>query len=245
MKKISILIVLTSVFLRIHNLNAQYGPNATDPEKKTKIVRGCEYEVIPGLAKITAVEITRPANESILEYDEHEVLFMFTPMEGGEVLEILKGAELEFKLRNRAASIPVGPKYIQKKQLKVGTRYAMNLLQTSNKEACLEQFTYESKVLDNDLFEAKDLLIPFIKADYENQLMQKDQADNEQKLGLDTSMTDKLAAGKLLPLQEERVMDLVEELENENVDIVTMTLEEMRIYVAKRLKNQQKDSKGY
>ncbi len=153
---------------------AQGGPNYTDSDKRTKTVRGCVYEVLPGLAEITSVKVSRKANKSVLKYDEHEVLFTFTPMEGGELLEMLKDSEIEFVLRNRATRIPVGPEYIKRKKLKVGTKYAMNLLQARNQEACLEQYTYESKILDNDLFEAEENIIPFIKEAYAEEYAKKE-----------------------------------------------------------------------
>lgn len=161
---------------------AQRGPSASSGDNvRTKVVRDCEYEVLPGLAEVTSVQVIRPASESALKYDEHEVLFKFTPMEGGELLEMLKDEEIEFVLRSRATRVPVGPEYIKQKQVKVGTKYAMNLLQTRNREACLERYTYESKALDNDLFEAYENIIPYVKESYERQLMNKDRLYRERK----------------------------------------------------------------
>lgn len=147
-------------------IQAQRGPNVATPEKSTKLVRGCLYEVVPGLAEITRLEVDKTADESLLHYNEHKVLFQFTPMGNTELLPCLKEHELEFTLRSNVTKIPVGPQYIQKKGIKVGTKYAMNILQIKDKDACLEQYTYESKALDNDLFEAKAQIIPFVKGSY-------------------------------------------------------------------------------
>lgn len=165
-----------------NNAIAQRGPSDSSGDNvRTKVVRDCEYEVLPGLAEVTSIQVIRPAAESALKYDEHEVLFKFTPMEGGDLLEMLQDEEIEFVLRSRATRVPVGPEYIKQKQVKVGTRYAMNLLQTRNREACLERYTYESKALDNDLFEAYENIIPFVKRSYEQQLMDKDRAYQRRK----------------------------------------------------------------
>jgi hypothetical protein len=121
---------------------------------QTKIIRGCFYEALPGLAKVTSIKITKNASESAWDYDEHQVLFKFTPMEGHDLLEKLKDINLEFFLNYRGDKIPVGAAYIQQKNVRVGTRYAMTLYQKRDKNACSDQYTYESKGLDNDLFEA-------------------------------------------------------------------------------------------
>jgi hypothetical protein len=161
---------------------AQKGPSeGTSGKVRTKIVRDCEYEVLPGLAEVTSIEKVRAASESALKYDEHEVLFLFTPMEGGEVLEMLRDTEIEFVLRSRAIRVPVGPEYIKSKNLKVGTKYAMNLLQTRNRDACLELYTYESKALDNDLFEAYEHIIDYTKEAYVQQLEASERAYERSK----------------------------------------------------------------
>ena len=87
-----------------------------------------------------------------------------------ELLPCLKEHELEFTLRSNRTKIPVGPQYIQQKGMKVGTKYAMSILQIKDKGACLEQYTYESKALDNDLFEAEARVIPFVKGSYSEAL---------------------------------------------------------------------------
>lgn len=161
---------------------AQKGPSETSTAKpRTKTVRDCEYDVLPGLAEITSIQVTRPAAQSSLKYDEHEVLFKFTPMEGGQILEMLRDSEIEFVLRSRAIRIPVGPEYIKTKNLKVGTKYAMNLLQTENKDACLERYTYESKALDNDLFEAYENIIDYTKEAYVRQLEEQERKHERTK----------------------------------------------------------------
>lgn len=166
------------------DMTAQKGPSEGSSGKvRTKIVRDCEYEVLPGLAEVTSIEMIRPASESSLKYDEHEVLFKFTPMEGGEILEMLRDTEIEFVLRSRAVRVPVGPEYLKSKNVKVGTKYAMNLLQTKNRDACLERFTYESKALDNDLFEAYEYIIDYTKEAYVRQLEEKERAHERRKAG--------------------------------------------------------------
>ena len=129
-------------------------PNAVGVFKKNKIVRGCSYEVLPGLAEVTSIKLKKKAQASRWNYDEHEVLFKFIPMEGHDLLEELKETELEFVLYNRGDKIPVGPMYIKEKNVRVGTRYAMTFYQKEDATACTDQYTYESKGLDNDLFEA-------------------------------------------------------------------------------------------
>lgn len=177
---------------------AQKGPSEDSGKKmRTKIVRDCEYEILPGLAEVTSIEVIRPAAESALRYDEHEVLFKFTPMEGGDILEMLRDEDIEFVLRSRAVRIPVGPEYIKAKGVKVGTKYAMNLLQTRNRDACLERYTYESKALDNDLFEAYEYIIDYTKEAYVRQLeaqeraherRKAEQADNEVDAAVDPTL---------------------------------------------------------
>ena len=75
-------------------------------------------------------------------------------MMGDRLIDELKGARIPFYLRSGSLKVPAGPKYIEQYKLKVGTKYAMNILQNTVKDACLEPFTYESKALRNDLFEA-------------------------------------------------------------------------------------------
>ncbi len=185
MRKLSVGIVasvMALLFASPLDTFAQSGPNeGSNANLKTKIVRDCEYEILPGLAEIISIEKTRPASESALNYDEHEVLFKFKSMEGGELLEMLKDADIEFVLRSRAIKIPVGPEYIKAKGLKVGTRYAMNLLQTRNRDACLERYTYESKALDNDLFEAYDHIIEYTKEAYVRKLESEEEAHEKRK----------------------------------------------------------------
>lgn len=173
---------LSFCFVMPNSSFAQKGPSETSSTKpRTKIVRDCEYEVLPGLAEITSIKVVRTADQSSLKYDEHEVLFKFTPMEGGQVLEMLRDTEIEFVLRSRAIRVPVGPEYIKAKNMKVGTKYAMNLLQTENKDACLERYTYESKALDNDLFEAYENIIDYTKEAYVRQLEEQERSHERKK----------------------------------------------------------------
>jgi len=213
---------------------AQGGPNHTDPKKETKTVRGCEYEVLPGLAEITSVEVSQSADNSLLKYDEHEVLFTFTPMEGGDVLEILKDAEIEFVLRSRATRIPVGPEYIKQKNLKVGTKYAMNLLQTKNKEACLERYTYESKALDNDLFEAEDNIIPYMKERYatEAAINEADYIRKKEKGAMVVPTEEPI---KDVEEDTKKTFSVVDIAEEEGVDITKMTEGQLREYTRLKL----------
>ena len=123
-------------------------------QTKTKIVRGCEYDVLPGLAEVSSIRTIKKAADSKWKYDEHEILFRFIPMEGQELLDNLKEMELSFVLHHRGEKIPAGPDYIKQKNVRVGTRYAMTLYQKEDITACTEQYSYESKSLSNDLFEA-------------------------------------------------------------------------------------------
>lgn len=209
---------------------------------RTKIVRDCEYEVLPGLAEVTSIEKVRNASESALKYDEHEVLFRFTAMEGGEVLEMLRDTDIEFVLRSRAIRVPVGPEYIKAKNLKVGTKYAMNLLQTKNRDACLELYTYESKALDNDLFEAYEYIIDYTKEAYVQQLEAKERAYERGK------------ANEADVVVEETVDPTVETVEEEpeterefdygglsEEEIANLTEAEMRALVEKNLRKKYED----
>jgi hypothetical protein len=181
-------------------IQAQRGPNVVEPEKSTKLVRGCLYEVVPGLAEITKIEVDKTADESLLHYNEHKVLFQFTPMGNTELLPCLKEHDLEFTLRSNVTKIPVGPQYIQQKGIKVGTKYAMNILQIKDKNACLEQYTYESKALDNDLFEAKAQIIPFVKGSYSEATLNKTAVNLENCLSAerleDVHLTDDLGVSE-------------------------------------------------
>lgn len=132
------------------------GPAPAYPSviRKTKIIYGCYYEVLPGLAEVVAVNLQKKAIDSKWSYDEYEVLFKFNPMEGHQLIEVFQDTALPFFLYHRGEKIPVGPAYLQKKNVRVGTRYSMVFYQKKDKEACTERYTYTSKGLDNDLFEA-------------------------------------------------------------------------------------------
>lgn len=222
---------------------AQKGPSeGSSGTVRTKIVRDCEYEVLPGLAEVTSIEKVRNASESALKYDEHEVLFRFTAMEGGEVLEMLKDTEIEFVLRSRAIRVPVGPEYIKAKNLKVGTKYAMNLLQTKNRDACLELYTYESKALDNDLFEAYEHIIDYTKEAYVQQLEAKERAyergkANDADVAVEETVDPTIETVEEEP-EAEREFDyggLTEE------EIANLTEAEMRTLVEKNLRKKYED----
>lgn len=217
MKKIYLLASLLATSLLTY---AQQGPNPSLPETRTKVVRGCEYEVIPGLAQVTQIQVKRPAAESLLEYDEYDVQFIFIPMDGHSVIDAVKEQELSFMLRSGATPIPVGPAYIQKKGVKVGTKYAMNLLQTKNAKACLEQYTYESKALNNDLSEAENRIIPYVKSAYKAPVFVSNNV-------ADTTTTIALVPTPVASIET----DLPENLAD-------MTEDEMRAYVANKIKHQ-------
>lgn len=129
--------------------------NMTIPKTvdKMKIIRGCYYEAVPGIATIVAIQKGTLAQESILNYDEHKVLFEFQPQEGYAVLETLKDSILEFGLYHKGTKIKVGPAYLKQKQVTIGAEYEMTLYQKREDQICSEQYTYESESLDNDLFE--------------------------------------------------------------------------------------------
>jgi hypothetical protein len=128
-------------------------PNIPKVAAGAEIVRGCYYEVIPGWAEITSIKSCLSAEESIYNYTEHQVLFKFDAHQGYDVLDKLKGEELEFMLYHRDEKVSVGPAYIQQKGLQVGKRYSMKLYQKRDGQICTEQYTYTSEVMDNDLFE--------------------------------------------------------------------------------------------
>ncbi len=123
-------------------------------QTETEIVRGCEYDVLPGLAEVSSIRLVKKGADSKWNYDEYEILFRFIPMEGHKILDNLKNKDLIFFLHHRGEKIPAGPEYIKQKNVKAGTRYAMTLYQKKDITACTEQYTYESKSLSNDLFEA-------------------------------------------------------------------------------------------
>ncbi|BDS12020.1 hypothetical protein [Aureispira anguillae] len=226
------------------DMMAQKGPSeGTSGNVRTKIVRDCEYEVLPGLAEVTSIEMLRPASESALKYDEHEVLFTFTPMEGGDLLEMLRDTDIEFVLRSRAVRVPVGPEYIKKKGLKVGTKYAMNLLQTKNRDACLERFTYESKALDNDLFEAYENIIDYTKEAYVRQLEEKERAHERRKANEeDVTVTETVDPTVETPKAEvETTTDRFDYGGLSEEEIANLTEAEMRALVEKNLRKEIED----
>lgn len=143
---------------------------------ETKIVRGCEYQVLKGLAEIKEVNKITDAEESALGYDEYEVKFNFIPMEPGhKLLTTLSDESFEFKLRSGYDRVPVGPEYIKHYHVRKGLKFAMSFLQTRNGE-CREKYTYESRGLPNDLFEARDQL-----KNYKTEVAAKKLGDAEEK----------------------------------------------------------------
>jgi hypothetical protein len=143
---------------------------------ETKIVRNCEYQVLKGLAEIKEVNKITDASESALGYDEYEVKFEFIPMEPGhKLLTTLSDGDFDFKLRSGYDRIPVGPEYVKHYHVRKGLKFAMNFLQTRNNE-CREKYTYESKGLPNDLFEARDQL-----KNYKTELAAKKLGEAEEK----------------------------------------------------------------
>ncbi|MFK7796397.1 MAG: hypothetical protein AB8E82_03010 [Aureispira sp.] len=220
-------------------LVAQRGPSASDGDNvRTKVVRDCEYEVLPGLAEVTSIQVLRPASESALKYDEHEVLFRFTPMEGGDMLEMLQDEDIEFVLRSRAVRVPVGPEYIKQKSIKVGTKYAMNLLQTRNREACLERYTYESKALDNDLFEAYENIIPYTKIAFQQQQQDRERAYRERKAKEADGAVIETADPVETPVTEAENLQEVDYGGLTPEEIANLSEEEMRAFVEKNLRKE-------
>lgn len=147
----------------VEKIKAMKNETISSVVNQTEIVRGCYYEVVPGLAEVTAINVVKEAAESNLHYNEYQVLFKFTPMEGHTLLEELRDTTLEFFLYHRGDKVRVGPAYIKAKAVHIGTRYAMTLYQKRNRAVCSEQYTYASKALDNDLFEAFPPKTIFIK----------------------------------------------------------------------------------
>lgn len=123
------------------------------PLSKVQQVNGVDYEILPGLAEIKSIQLVKKAKESALGYDEYDVLFQFIPMEGHELLEVLKGKKLALSLRYHRSSVRVGAAYIRKMNLRRGTRYAMQLFQTRSGGLNVERYFYQSKILENQLFE--------------------------------------------------------------------------------------------
>lgn len=241
MKKIHILSLAALLSLSAATQSiAQKGPNSTEPTKRTKVVRECEYEIVPGLAEITSVKVKRTADKSVLEYDEHEVWFKFQPMEGDEVIEQIKDTEIEFVLRSGNLRVPVGPEYIEQFRIKEGTKYAMNLLQTRNREACMERFTYESKALTNDLFEAdrEDRLYNFKKNEFAKQLENREKEYEENKIKEATESLNKVDEE---PIEEEAIVAPTYNIDPNAPDYSQYSDEELRAIVAKELEEQKEN----
>jgi hypothetical protein len=228
----------------------QKGPNSTDPTKRTKNVRGCEYQVVPGLAQITSMKVVRSAENSVLKQDEYEVYFKFEPMEGDEVIEQIKDTEIEFVLRSGNLRVPVGPEYIKEFRLKEGTRYAMNLLQTRNREACTELYTYESKALRNDLFEPEskegDVLYW-----YKKDAMAKELENSEKEYKERKEKEAEESLNQVDPIEtptEETPVEEIATSEYTNVedmpDYSTMSEEELRALVEKEVREQRENGEG-
>lgn len=129
------------------------------PLPKIEQINGIDYEVLPGLAEITSIQLVKKAKESPLGYDEYEVLFRFIPMEGHELLAVLEGKALNLVLKYHQSSVRVGPAYIRKMNLRIGTRYAMKLFQTRSGGLNVERYFYESKILENQLFKVYERVI--------------------------------------------------------------------------------------
>ncbi|BDS12019.1 hypothetical protein [Aureispira anguillae] len=125
-------------------------------------VNQVNYELLSGLAEITSIKRIKTAKESPLGYDEYQVLFRFVPMEGQHLLQILEDKELEFKLSYRSSAVCVGPAYIKKMRLKVGTRYAMDLFQTRSGGLGVKRYFYQSKALEHRLFEAYEDIVDLL-----------------------------------------------------------------------------------
>lgn len=129
------------------------------PLPKVEQINGVDYEVLPGLAEITSIQLHKEAKESALGYDEYEVLFRFIPMEGHDLLAVLQGKVLDLVLKYHRSAVRVGPAYIRKMNLRIGTRYAMQLFQTRSGGLNVERYFYESKILENQLFKVYERVI--------------------------------------------------------------------------------------
>lgn len=148
---------------------------------EVRTVRGCEYEVLKGLAEITEVEKTRSKSESALGYDEYSVKFKFTPMEKGQQLMADFGENsFDFFLRSGYDRLPVGPKYLKHYYVHKGQKFAMEFLQTDDK-TCREQYTYKSMGIPNDLFEAQDSIKAYKIQIAAEKLYKKEKEVNEAK----------------------------------------------------------------
>jgi hypothetical protein len=154
------------------------------------------------------------------------------------MLEMLQDEDIEFVLRSRAIRVPVGPEYIKQKSVKVGTRYAMNLLQTRNREACLERYTYESKALDNDLFEAYENIIPYTKVAFEQQLAERDRAYEERKAKEEDGAVIEAADPVETPVTEAQNIEEFDYGGLSPEEIANLTEEEMRALVEKNLRKE-------
>lgn len=134
-------------------------PVSLKPLPKIEQINGLDYEVLPGLAEITSIELVKEAKKSALGYDEYEVLFRFIAMEGHELLAVLEEKPLNLVLKYHRSSVRVGPAYIRKMNLRIGTRYAMKLFQTRSGGLNVERYFYESKILENQLFKVYERVI--------------------------------------------------------------------------------------
>ncbi|MCP4442444.1 MAG: hypothetical protein GY810_26350 [Aureispira sp.] len=181
MKKITyqtLFLALLGLLVLPNSMQAQRKKNV---ELETKIVRGCEYEVLKGLAEVTEVKKILAADESALKYDEYQILFRFIPMEGGELLSGLKDGDIEFYLKSGIDKLNVGPDYLKHYHIRKGTKYAMKLLQ-NKMGACLENYTYESGGLPNDLFEARENLMDYRKETSRKRLTEKEEEYETRKV---------------------------------------------------------------
>ena len=149
--------------------------------EEVRTVQGCEYQVLKGLAEITAVEKTRSKSESALGYDEYSVKFKFIPMEKGQQLMADFGENsFDFFLRSGYDRLPVGPKYLKHYYVHKGQKFAMEFLQTGDK-TCREQYTYKSLGIPNDLFEAQDSIKAYKIQVAAEKLYKKEKEVNEAK----------------------------------------------------------------
>lgn len=179
-------------------LQAQRGKK-NNSNLRTKTIRGCEYEVLKGLAEITNIEVSRPADKSPLKYDEHLVLFKFIPKDGTKLMASLQDTELEYYMMSGGSKFPVGPEYIKQYQLKVGNKYTMTLYQNKNIGECIDAYTYESPYLRIDYLEIGDRSIDYIKESYVQQQMSKEdehlkRMDEEKQKAID---------GEASPIQDD------------------------------------------
>jgi len=166
------LFLFLSVF-SVHILMAQPQKSVKLPQPEMKMLRGCEFQVLKGLAEIVEIVKLKDASESLLGHDEYSLKFKFILMEGGQLMKSLENQIFEFYLYSGFFKLPIGPKYIQHYGLKKGQRIALNLLQNLNGD-CEEKYATESLGIPNDLSECESRLPEYKKILSEGKFLEKE-----------------------------------------------------------------------